>query len=588
MALPDKPLPLGTSTQAGKPAFLVKFPQDVWERIVSGGTGSVQIVKNDAKLSLILPDRTIGLDANPLVPTELYELSDTLLPLGTASTRLSIPFTTASSSKAIAEAIPERRPVNGNGNGNAHGAAAKLRREAATPLARSLSSPAGPAAPVAPTTPVIPLKTRVVQYLALGPASVEEILSKLGGAEADVMRVVKVVGRQVAENPPRYSLQPSQYAKIKIGAWRYTPEEQEQVGQMAREAFDELEYPEGSEERVELERKLEEAANMPPVEEVVAAPAVAPVQAAPSVPVPAPAPSTASQPDRTPVVTPSSSKSRPSASTSTSAASSSSKNKGPVAREMAKFRAEQARATSAPGLKGTNGNASPREAAAALSAADAVKTKKRAAGAKADKGNTAETSRKAEKAERSDTSSRSDEKGSGKKRKRGRHPSPSFTSSEDEDEEDSRRGRAKQRNRPAPKSTLPKLPPPDAATLAAMDALPPSRPIANFTKRKSPPQPLDLHSPTQQTKSRTPSTTASELERPDDPEDLRDRYEELYPAYQILTTKLIGLHRAAEGVELGEADIEMLPTKEEMEKLVKKWERWHKELAGIRRWFGAA
>jgi hypothetical protein len=32
-----------------------------------------------------------------------------------------------------------------------------------------------------------------VQYLALGPASVEEILSRLGGAEADVMRVVKVV-----------------------------------------------------------------------------------------------------------------------------------------------------------------------------------------------------------------------------------------------------------------------------------------------------------------------------------------------------------------------------------------------------------
>jgi hypothetical protein len=209
MALPDRSAtPLGTSSQAGKPAFLVKFPQDVWERIVSSGSAPIHIAHDDSKLvrrplsplfhalqlipqSLVLPDRTIGLDMNTLVPTEIYELSDTLHPLGIAHTRLSIPFTTASSSKAVASATPDKKPA-------INGAAAKIRQQAAAPLARSLSSPAGgQSAATAPAatavTPVIPLKTRVVQYLALGPASVEEIVGRVGGAEADVMRVVKVV-----------------------------------------------------------------------------------------------------------------------------------------------------------------------------------------------------------------------------------------------------------------------------------------------------------------------------------------------------------------------------------------------------------
>ena len=41
--------------------------------------------------------------------------------------------------------------------------------------------------------PVIPLKTRVVQLLALGPATVADIVGKVGGLEQDVMRVVNVV-----------------------------------------------------------------------------------------------------------------------------------------------------------------------------------------------------------------------------------------------------------------------------------------------------------------------------------------------------------------------------------------------------------
>jgi len=65
-----------------------------------------------------------------------------------------------------------------------------------------------------------------------------------------------------------------------------------------------------------------------------------------------------------------------------------------------------------------------------------------------------------------------------------------------------------------------------------------------------------------------------------DPETMRDRYEELFPAYEQLSKKLAKVHRAAESgvsVDIG---------KEKVEKMVKKWEKWHEELSGIRMWFG--
>ena len=42
-------------------------------------------------------------------------------------------------------------------------------------------------------SPTIPLKTRVVQLLALGPTAVENIVLRVGGVQQDVMRVVNVV-----------------------------------------------------------------------------------------------------------------------------------------------------------------------------------------------------------------------------------------------------------------------------------------------------------------------------------------------------------------------------------------------------------
>ena len=67
-----------------------------------------------------------------------------------------------------------------------------------------------------------------------------------------------------------------------------------------------------------------------------------------------------------------------------------------------------------------------------------------------------------------------------------------------------------------------------------------------------------------------------------DPEMMRDRYEELFPAYEQLTKRLARLHKAAEGGQ------EVEVRKEEVEKMVGKWTKWHEELADIRMWFGEA
>jgi hypothetical protein len=69
---------------------------------------------------------------------------------------------------------------------------------------------------------------------------------------------------------------------------------------------------------------------------------------------------------------------------------------------------------------------------------------------------------------------------------------------------------------------------------------------------------------------------------PPDPEALRERYEELFPAYEQLSRKLAKLHRDAEAEEEGEV-VEM--NDKELAKMVARWEKWHAELEGIRRWF---
>ena len=54
------------------------------------------------------------------------------------------------------------------------------------------------------TGQIIPLKTRVVQLLALGPLSVDEIVRRVGMSDVEVMRVVKVVCSTRPRNDPSH------------------------------------------------------------------------------------------------------------------------------------------------------------------------------------------------------------------------------------------------------------------------------------------------------------------------------------------------------------------------------------------------
>ena len=62
--------------------------------------------------------------------------------------------------------------------------------EVSIPMGRTQSTPA-----MGNGGPMIPLKTRVVQLLALGQLGTRDLITRVGGAEADVMRVVNVVSR---------------------------------------------------------------------------------------------------------------------------------------------------------------------------------------------------------------------------------------------------------------------------------------------------------------------------------------------------------------------------------------------------------
>lgn len=122
-------------------------------------------------------------------------------------------------------------------------------------MARTLS---GPAASTLGSSmgEKIPLKTRVVQFLALGPTTVDEILEHTQGDYNDVLRVANVIGLQEGG---QYRLRPAQYAKIKIGSWKYTHDEKVRVIGLARQAFDELGLAPDAEERDELDQKEREA-----------------------------------------------------------------------------------------------------------------------------------------------------------------------------------------------------------------------------------------------------------------------------------------------------------------------------------------
>jgi hypothetical protein len=119
--------------------------------------------------------------------------------IAVASTRLNVPMSSVSTARAADrlraqnEAFDKERKERAervNGVAPKHRAVASV----AVPMGRTQSSPATtPASAATAQVPQVPLKTRVVQLLALGSMGQDDIVKRVGGAEQDVMRVVKVV-----------------------------------------------------------------------------------------------------------------------------------------------------------------------------------------------------------------------------------------------------------------------------------------------------------------------------------------------------------------------------------------------------------
>lgn len=138
-------------------------------------------------------------------PTEIHQLDSTgaLEPIALASARLSVPLSASTSAKA-AERVREQteaRDREKKANADRINGVPKPRTVTLPPaavaaqaasMARTQSSPAATVT-TGPPTPVIPLKTKVIQHLALGPCPQADIVQRLRQPEVDIMRVVNVV-----------------------------------------------------------------------------------------------------------------------------------------------------------------------------------------------------------------------------------------------------------------------------------------------------------------------------------------------------------------------------------------------------------
>lgn len=169
--------------------------------------------------SLNIPSSPVfGLNASSISPpSEIYLPQSSSLNLhAIASARLQVPLTSVptalqeklrSSTDAAEQARKDRKllvmdvePSKRRAKG-LHGGMEKRMMAARTPSAAPTSRPPTPATPALPSragtpaksTPVVPLKTRIMQLLALGPRNVDDVVAKVGGGEDEVARVLKVV-----------------------------------------------------------------------------------------------------------------------------------------------------------------------------------------------------------------------------------------------------------------------------------------------------------------------------------------------------------------------------------------------------------
>ncbi|KAL7422640.1 hypothetical protein Q5752_001931 [Cryptotrichosporon argae] len=630
MPLPAAELELVPQQGSTSMAFLVRVPEDVWGSM----RDSAMVTVND-KLTIDL-GYPVALSAQSHQPVDLYTASGSqLAPLATASTRLSFPLSTSLAAdrlRAQNDALElERRQraerVTGMPGKATAGKAGKpaaaprsasasaLDTRAAKPKPASLARATTTAAAAAVTTaappprpaPAIPLKTRVVQLLAVGQIGMPDLVARLGAAEDDVARVVNVVGRA---DGAHYTLVPNQYSKVKLAAWDYTSAEREIVIGLARAAFDELGLPPDADERLELERKAAEAAATVPASAPVPTPApvaYSHTTAAPAAPR-APAPASENGASDSGSASASSSSSRawaapaapgatgvaasavlrksaptmalasgPGSGAASAAAGKADKDRTKVGKQIAKFRAEHVKRASSL-ARAHEGAPTPDRDATSTAAAkemdrdrDRDRERDRDRGGDGDGGGKGKGKRvdKAKdeatvngKRKRDDLGAR----GNGHAKETGRksRASPIYTSSEDEG-----RGRARKVK----------------ATRAGADG-----DGADAAQRR---KPSASPPPAKKARDSAGSGPGAVRARPPPParvdsEALRERYEELFPAYERLSDRLAGLYDAAEharagrGAETGEVGV---LAEDELRKLVERWGRWHHELEEIRRHF---
>ncbi|WVW78677.1 hypothetical protein I302_100637 [Kwoniella bestiolae CBS 10118] len=649
------------------PAYLIKFPEEVWQSLQEAGSGGLEVsVTADGKMTLNIPNLPpIPLDPRSTgIPSELHlynPSSSTLSLAAMASTRLNVPLTSASTAraadklKAQSEAIERERkerairvegsvPPSKKRLAPSVSSAGMGRANSSPQMGSAVPSPAPAPASVAGssgtgtgTGQMIPLKTRVMQLLALGPTTVQDIVRRVGGDEQNVMRVVKVVGRASSTHPPTYTLLPNQYSKIKLGPgqWKYTYAEQQQVIRLAREAFDELELPFDAEEREELDRKEAELENGGGGYHSASAESSNGSQEKPTAAVPqnglSIAPPVSSAPSRNESPAPSTSSTTKAKSTrksTTGSGAGGSGSTGPqsrIARERAKFMLEKQRSTSLPNTKPPDGTASPRATPLEIKPKDreknevtkvdgmaksGVKGKEKGKGKEIDYSSDDEDespprgrSTNGKDKEKKDTSEQIQQKGKErlslaekvrekdkaraleqqqkeKERLTPNHKKRNYSSSPEpgeEHEEGEIRGRPTTKIRRNSSPTSKRKPPPPELKLNGSSSAAGS---SKSTMTSTPASANIDHHPVSAPLPRT--NGISQIDRPDQ-ESLRDRYEELYPAYQQLTKKLSRIHQAAEsGMKVdGDAGTDEV----ELNRLVGKWQKWHNELEGIRRWF---
>ncbi|BEJ12134.1 hypothetical protein CspHIS471_0205940 [Cutaneotrichosporon sp. HIS471] len=606
MPLPSGIIPLapGEPGAVPSPAFFVRFPEDTWTKLAAAlDDGSPVTFTVDGGISLNLPDQDpIPLDAhNTGASSELYShVHGQLEPAGTVAGRLSVPFTTGATFRA-AEKMAQKnvalerqraqraervtgKPVVANSYAARQVEASNFHASPApTPMARTQSGPA------AMTIERIPLKTRVVQHLALGPSTMQEIFDYVGGEMPDILRTVNVIGENCGGEPAKYKLRPAQYAKIKIPDWKYTYDEVVTVVSLARKAFDELKLPSDDWARTELDKKEKEALATAPRERSPPEMKLPPKLVSP------PKPMLVSPPKPVPSLPPSRAESpAPGASTTKKPA----KDNAPrtkVGKQIAKMRSELVakRASSLPNPKGVDGTASPR---IGPTSPEDTSPKTENSPLKAPKAVKEKPPSKAVKKSKSPPEVKKplvkDRKASGKRAR-------DYTSSEDSDSDDNRgRGRAVKpttngkkangngivKKRPSPEYTSSEDERPKRKRVEKDKGREDERALPSFKRRV--PTPLDLEREkkanghaTPDRSPRTPVTTNP------DARTLRRRYDELYPQYEKVVAKLAEQHQVAEHVRAGDEPPSALMPEADVTRTVEKYNVLHRELEDIRSWF---